>query len=65
MGPFKYNDTLVHQAVVSYMAGGRSGTKSQKSRSDVSGWPKTINSPINPSPAIGDIDGDGDKEIVV
>lgn len=32
-----YNETLVHQAVVTYMAGGRSGTKAQKSRSDVSG----------------------------
>ena len=32
-----YNETLVHQAVVTYMAGGRAGTKSQKSRSDVSG----------------------------
>jgi len=32
-----YNETLVHQAVVAYMAGGRSGTKAQKSRSDVSG----------------------------
>ncbi len=32
-----YNETLVHQAVVTYMAGGRAGTKAQKSRSDVSG----------------------------
>lgn len=32
-----YNETLVHQAVVAYMAGGRAGTKAQKSRSDVSG----------------------------
>ena len=32
-----YNETLVHQAVVAYMAGGRAGTKSQKTRSDVSG----------------------------
>ncbi|MEE9350754.1 MAG: 50S ribosomal protein L4 [Thiotrichaceae bacterium] len=32
-----FNETLVHQAVVTYMAGGRSGSKSQKSRSDVSG----------------------------
>ena len=32
-----YNETLVHQAVVAYMAAGRSGTKAQKSRSDVSG----------------------------
>lgn len=32
-----YNETLVHQAVVTYLAGGRAGTKAQKSRSDVSG----------------------------
>ncbi|PID46375.1 MAG: 50S ribosomal protein L4 [Proteobacteria bacterium] len=32
-----FNETLVHQAVVAYMAGGRSGTKAQKNRSDVSG----------------------------
>lgn len=32
-----YNETLVHQAVVAYMAGGRAGTKAQKSRSDVRG----------------------------
>ena len=32
-----YNETLVHQAVVTYMSGGRAGTKAQKSRSDVSG----------------------------
>ena len=32
-----YNEGLVHQAVVSYLAGARAGTKAQKSRSDVSG----------------------------
>ena len=32
-----YNGSLVHQAVVAHMATGRSGTKAQKSRSDVSG----------------------------
>lgn len=32
-----YNETLVHQLVVSYMAGGRAGTKAQKTRSEVSG----------------------------
>lgn len=32
-----YNEALVHQAVVAYMAAGRAGTKAQKSRSDVSG----------------------------
>ncbi|HYE37110.1 50S ribosomal protein L4 [Methylocaldum sp.] len=32
-----YNDSLVHQLVVAYLAGARSGTKAQKTRSDVSG----------------------------
>ena len=32
-----YNEALIHQAVVAYLAAGRSGTKAQKSRSDVSG----------------------------
>lgn len=32
-----YNETLVHQLVVRHLAGARSGTKSQKTRSDVSG----------------------------
>ena len=33
----EFNETLVHQAVVAYMAGGRSGTKAQKTRSEVNG----------------------------
>ena len=33
----EFNEGLVHQVVVAYMAGGRAGTKAQKSRSDVSG----------------------------
>jgi len=33
----EFNETLVHQAVVAFMAGGRAGTKAQKTRSDVSG----------------------------
>ncbi|MDY7219356.1 50S ribosomal protein L4 [Denitrificimonas sp. JX-1] len=33
----EYNETLIHQAVVAYMAGGRQGTKKQKTRSEVSG----------------------------
>ncbi len=33
----EYNQDLVHQAVVSYMAGGRQGTKAQKNRAAVSG----------------------------
>ncbi len=33
----KFNETLVHQLVVSYMASGRAGTKAQKTRSQVSG----------------------------
>ncbi|MFK5950743.1 MAG: 50S ribosomal protein L4 [Methylococcales bacterium] len=32
-----FNETLVHQLVVRYLAGGRAGTKAQKSRSDVAG----------------------------
>ncbi len=32
-----FNETLIHQLVVRYMAGSRTGTKSQKTRSDVSG----------------------------
>lgn len=32
----EFNETLVHQAVVAYMAGGRQGSKQQKTRSDVS-----------------------------
>jgi len=33
----EFNEDLVHQVVVAYMAAGRAGTKAQKSRSDVSG----------------------------
>ena len=33
----EFNESLVHQVLVSYMAGSRSGTKSQKSRSEVRG----------------------------
>ncbi len=32
-----FNEPLVHQAVVAYLAGGRQGSKAQKSRSDVRG----------------------------
>jgi large subunit ribosomal protein L4 len=32
-----FNETLVHQLVVAYQAGGRSGTRAQKNRSAVSG----------------------------
>ncbi len=32
-----YNESLIHQVVVSYMANARQGTKAQKSRSEVSG----------------------------
>lgn len=32
-----YNEPLVHQAVTAYLAGGRQGTKANKSRSDVKG----------------------------
>ena len=33
----EFNETLVHQVVTAYMAGARSGTKAQKTRSDVRG----------------------------
>lgn len=33
----EFNEALVHQVVVAYMAGARAGTKAQKNRSDVSG----------------------------
>ncbi|MGH1538150.1 MAG: 50S ribosomal protein L4 [Gammaproteobacteria bacterium] len=33
----EYNEDLVHQAVTAYLAGGRQGTKANKSRSDVRG----------------------------
>jgi large subunit ribosomal protein L4 len=36
----EFNETLVHQAVVAYMAGGRQGTRGQKTRSEVSGGGK-------------------------
>ncbi|HFL8794979.1 MAG TPA: 50S ribosomal protein L4 [Candidatus Azosocius sp. HAIN] len=32
-----YNDNLIHQIIVSYLSRGRSGTKAQKTRSDVRG----------------------------
>lgn len=33
----EFNEALVHQVVTAYLAGGRQGTKAQKTRSDVSG----------------------------
>jgi len=36
----QFNETLVHQAVVAYMAGGRQGSKKQKTRAEVSGGGK-------------------------
>ena len=33
----EFNEALVHQAVVAFMAGARQGTRAQKTRSDVSG----------------------------
>jgi large subunit ribosomal protein L4 len=33
----EYNKSLIHQIVTAYMAGGRAGTKAQKTRSEVSG----------------------------
>lgn len=35
-----FNESLVHQVVTAYMAGGRQGTKAQKNRSEVSGGGK-------------------------
>ncbi|MEX2327722.1 MAG: 50S ribosomal protein L4 [Pseudomonadales bacterium] len=35
-----FNEALVHQVVVSYMAGARQGTRAQKNRSDVNGGGK-------------------------
>lgn len=36
----KYNETLIHQAVVAYMAAGRQGTRAQKTRAEVAGGGK-------------------------
>ena len=36
----KYNETLIHQAVVAFMAGARQGTRAQKTRAEVSGGVK-------------------------
>ena len=36
----KYNETLIHQAVVAFMAGARQGTRAQKTRAEVSGGGK-------------------------
>lgn len=36
----KYNEALVHQLITAYMAGGRAGTKRQKSRAEVRGGGK-------------------------
>jgi large subunit ribosomal protein L4 len=33
----KFNEALIHQVVTAYMAGGRSGTKAQKTRAEVRG----------------------------
>ena len=33
----EFNEALVHQVVIAYMAGGRQGTRAQKNRSDVRG----------------------------
>lgn len=33
----EFNEALVHQAVTAYLAGGRSGTKAQKTRAEVAG----------------------------
>jgi large subunit ribosomal protein L4 len=33
----EFNEALIHQIIVAYMAGGRAGTKAQKTRAEVSG----------------------------
>ena len=33
----EYNESLVHQVVVAYMAAGRAGTKAQKTKAEVRG----------------------------
>ena len=38
----EFNEALVHQVVTAYLAGGRQGSKAQKSRGDVSGGGKTF-----------------------
>ena len=37
----EFNEALVHQVVTAYLAGGRQGSKAQKSRADVSGGGKS------------------------
>jgi len=39
----KFNESLVHQAVTAYLAGGRAGTVKQKNRSDVRGGGEATN----------------------
>jgi hypothetical protein len=36
----EFNEALVHQVVTAYLAGGRQGSRAQKSRADVSGGGK-------------------------
>ena len=36
----EYNEALVHQVVTAYLAGGRQGTRAQKTRSEVAGGGK-------------------------
>ena len=36
----KYNEALIHQVLVAYMAAGRAGTKAQKTRAEVRGGGK-------------------------
>lgn len=36
----EFNEALVHQVVTAYLAGGRQGTRAQKSRAEVSGGGK-------------------------
>ncbi len=53
----EYNEGLVHQVVVAYMAKARAGTKAQKTRSDVSGggvkpWKQKAPAALARAPAV-------------
>ena len=38
----EFNEALVHQVVTAYLAGGRQGSRAQKTRGEVSGGGKTM-----------------------
>ena len=73
----EFNETLVHQAVVTYLAGSRQGSHKQKTRSEVRGGGKkpyrqkgtgraragTIRSPIWRGGGLASGSGQGDKQV--